>query len=72
MALEFGNAKKTIARAAATDAKAARLFDLIVAEVRGLSLGDRLRVFAAFKRGDAFAQLDPTTAQAFRNVAAQL
>jgi hypothetical protein len=67
--LELGGGRRA---KPADDSGAARLYDLIVAAVRELSLADRLRIFAAFKRGDAFADLDPVVAATFRNVRAKL
>jgi hypothetical protein len=72
MPLELGSSGKKKAWKADADERAAQLYDLICYEVRQLSLADRLRVFGAFKRGDAFGDLDPVVADAFRNVAGKL
>jgi len=68
--LELGSSGKKAAPS--SDARAGRLYALICEEVRAMKLADRFRVFAAFKRGDDFDDLDPVVADAFRSVAQKL
>jgi len=70
MPLELGRSGKRPGPDA--DARAARLYSLIAAEVRTLSLADRLRMVGAFKRGASWADLDPAVQDAFRSVSQQL
>ena len=66
MGLDLGGKRKP------DDTKAARLYELITAEVRDMTLAGRLRVFGAFKRGDTWDELDPDVQDAFRSVSQRL